>query len=48
MNQLAHEKLDAAAIAAYAHTTGDDGWELGMNNDAILNRLLQLNAKRAS
>jgi type II restriction/modification system DNA methylase subunit YeeA len=45
--QLAHEKLDAAVIAAYAVATGDDGWVLDMSEETILERLLGLNAERA-
>ena len=38
---LAHKKLDAAVFAAY-------GWDAGMSDDGILERLLALNRQRAA
>ncbi len=39
--QLAHEKLDRAVFAAY-------GWEWGLSEEEILERLLELNLRRAT
>ena len=37
---LAHKKLDAAVFAAY-------GWDTGMSDEELLERLLRLNVERA-
>jgi hypothetical protein len=39
--QNAHRKLDEAVFAAY-------GWEPGLTDEQILERLLELNLRRAS
>jgi len=39
--ELAHQKLDAAVFAAY-------GWEGSLSDDAILEKLLELNLRRAA
>ena len=46
--QNAHAKLDEAVCAAYRQATGDPEWTPDMDEETILEKLLELNLKRAA